>query len=353
MSNETATNLLDRIAGQGSTRITFHSFTSIQSKPIAWIWEGYLAEGKLTSLPGEPGDGKSLISVDLAARVATGRDFPDGSKNILGPADVLILTEEEDPEDTIKPRYLAAGGDPSKIHMVKVNEGDSLFALEDHLKELAEKIKSEKWNIKLIIFDPIVDYTKGQANVDKEVRPALNKLGQFAREMMLSVISIIHLNKKSDMAAIHRVGGARAWVSVPRFNFLVGKGEDGTRHMVTLKNNLSEDKGSLDFEIELSGIISDEGVVVGKHPRIKWLGKGTMTAAELTQPPKTTRSNSSGVKEWLKETLNGQGWVAKQDIVELGKAKGYSESQLENAKTRLNIIHRLTNTVPATAEWSL
>ena len=40
--------------------------------PVEWLWERRLARGKLTLLAGDPGLGKSQLSVDIIARVTTG-----------------------------------------------------------------------------------------------------------------------------------------------------------------------------------------------------------------------------------------------------------------------------------------
>src|SRR5262249_172381 len=44
----------------------------------AWLWPGRLALGKLAMLDGDPGMGKSLLALDLCARLSTGRPLPDG-----------------------------------------------------------------------------------------------------------------------------------------------------------------------------------------------------------------------------------------------------------------------------------
>jgi hypothetical protein len=64
---------------------------SLEGAPrlVSWLWPGYIASGRLTLLDGDPGVGKSLLTVDLAARLTTGRDFPDGSRP--GPATVGLL----------------------------------------------------------------------------------------------------------------------------------------------------------------------------------------------------------------------------------------------------------------------
>src|SRR5260370_1047226 len=62
---------------------------------LEWLWPGYLATGNLAILDGDPGLGKSLITLDLAPRVTTGRPWPDGTTNPSGPASALLLCDED------------------------------------------------------------------------------------------------------------------------------------------------------------------------------------------------------------------------------------------------------------------
>src|SRR6476469_3584051 len=82
----------------------------ITSADVSWLWEPYLARGKLAILDGDPGTGKSFLTIDLASRVTRGLPMPDGAAG-TEPASVLLLNAEDDARDTIRPRILAAGGD--------------------------------------------------------------------------------------------------------------------------------------------------------------------------------------------------------------------------------------------------
>jgi RecA-family ATPase len=66
-------------------------------------------------MDGDPGLGKSATVLDVAARVSTGREFPDGTSNDVGPGGVVILSAEDGLSDTIKPRLEAAGADLERI----------------------------------------------------------------------------------------------------------------------------------------------------------------------------------------------------------------------------------------------
>ena len=80
----------------------------MQAVDVDWLWPGRIALGKLTLLAGDPGNGKSLLTIDAAARVSCGRPWPDdlSIENPVG--GVVLLSAEDDLADTIKPA--PAGG---------------------------------------------------------------------------------------------------------------------------------------------------------------------------------------------------------------------------------------------------
>ena len=84
---------------------------------IDWIWPSYLAAGKLTLIDGDPSQGKSLLALDLAARLTTGREWPDG-QNASAPQPVMLFAGEDGIQDTVQPRLRAAGADLSFIHIL-------------------------------------------------------------------------------------------------------------------------------------------------------------------------------------------------------------------------------------------
>jgi hypothetical protein len=72
-----------------------------------------LARGKLAILDGEPDLGKSLVALDLCARL-TRRPFPDGSPG-PGAGNAIVLNGEDSYQDTTRPRLEALGADLDRI----------------------------------------------------------------------------------------------------------------------------------------------------------------------------------------------------------------------------------------------
>ena len=83
--------------------------SEIETEEVQWLWRGRIAARKLTVIDGDPGTGKSTLTIDIAARVSAGAPFPDGEVCGLGKA--ILVTAEDGPADTIKPRLEAAGAD--------------------------------------------------------------------------------------------------------------------------------------------------------------------------------------------------------------------------------------------------
>src|SRR5438477_4479859 len=86
-----------------------------RQEELTWLWPKRIAAGKLTLIDGDPEQGKSLLTLDLAARVSSGKPFPDGHSP-GEPASVLLIGSEDGLKDTVVPRLRAARADLSRVH---------------------------------------------------------------------------------------------------------------------------------------------------------------------------------------------------------------------------------------------
>ena len=99
--------------------------SDVQPKAVAWLWSPRIALGKVTLIVGDPGLGKSMLTCAMAAHVSRGTPWPvDHSECPRG--DTIMVSAEDDPGDTIRPRLDATGADVSKVHVLTmVTETDS------------------------------------------------------------------------------------------------------------------------------------------------------------------------------------------------------------------------------------
>ena len=101
-----------------------HSLANITPAPVTWLVPSLIPRGKVTLLSGPPGSGKSLFALHLAAALsqAPHDHSPHLPVTHNAPADVFILSAEDDCRDTIAPRLEVLGADRSRIHIIGSTE---------------------------------------------------------------------------------------------------------------------------------------------------------------------------------------------------------------------------------------
>src|SRR5215211_2646918 len=93
--------------------------SDVTTRPVRWLWRDRVPLGKLTMFAGPGGQAKSLTSLAIAAGVTRGR-LPG---NLLEePSRVLVMTAEDDPEDTVVPRLEAVEADRKLVQIADGRE---------------------------------------------------------------------------------------------------------------------------------------------------------------------------------------------------------------------------------------
>jgi AAA domain/Domain of unknown function (DUF3854) len=141
----------------------------VSAETVEWLWERRIPLGKITVLDGDPDNGKSVLTTDLAARVTTGRPMPYGFGKTFPQAGVVILSAEDGVGDTIRPRFDAAGGDPTKVIILG---NDDPFGLPEDLPKLGRAI--ERVGAKLVIVDPIMAFLGENINSNSDMTLAIH-----------------------------------------------------------------------------------------------------------------------------------------------------------------------------------
>lgn len=100
-------------------RAIVHQLCTVERQTLHWLWPGRIPLGKLSLLAGDPGLGKSIVTLDMTARVSRSLPWPDVSLLEQPIASVVLFNAEDDLADTIAPRLDKAGADGSRVFVVE------------------------------------------------------------------------------------------------------------------------------------------------------------------------------------------------------------------------------------------
>jgi RecA-family ATPase len=281
--------------------------SEVESQQVDWLWQRRIPLGKITILDGDPGMGKSLLAIDIAACVSTGQPMPDGAPGKHGR--VILIAPEDAAEDTIKPRIEAAGGDPSQIlllnsvdhldmlDMKKIDIHERPFSLAHDLEILEKSIKEMKAS--LVILDPLMAVLGRSidSSRDQDVREVLNPLGDLAERTGCAILIIRHLNKGSSDNILYRGAGSIGIIAVARIGLLVAHDPDDEQKRVfaTIKNNLSKIAPNLSYQI----VENEHGA-----PYLQWLGENNHATSNLLRPGTNQSYERQEILRALKEASN-------------------------------------------------
>jgi archaellum biogenesis ATPase FlaH len=239
--------------------------TDIEPKQVDWLWHNRFPMGKLSLLVGDPGVGKSYLTLFIAAVVSNGEFWPDlpDDYHRAQKGSVLLISSEDDIADTIRPRLDALGADVTKIIAMegiaitntKGENWTEAFCLERDLQML-EKALHAIDDTQLIILDPITAYfsRKTDSHKNAEVRGALTPLMVLAAKYKVAIIGISHLTKNTDASAVYRVLGSMGFVGAARAVWVASYDKNdeskNRRFLSPCKTTLSVSPTSLMWTIE-------------------------------------------------------------------------------------------------------
>lgn len=340
---------LDRALGEirkvdgAPGRITTRTLDKFERKKLKWMWWPFFPR-TVCLLYGDGGKGKSTIALDLAARITRGRPWPKLGREEAEKAragSVVILSAEEDPETIIRPKMEAAGADLTKVYFLgrekKVGGSVDFYRIDriDTNLGVLEELVKQIGDVRMIEIDPVSSFMGDlDMNSDAAVRTVLDPLNNLATKYSLTVILILHLNKKSDLQARARAIGSGAFINASRSAMLVGDDpDDSSRKIMTVvkNNHLKEGKP---YTIGFETVEGRDGSIV-----LQW-GKDWLdhTADDILSKPKGDTKARKAV-ELITELLE-DGPMQAKEIFEIAKTRDIGERTLKKAKTTLHINTR-------------
>jgi hypothetical protein len=311
--------------------------STVKIKPIKWIWPGILAAGKFVLLAGDPGLGKSQVSLFICSVISNGGQWPVSGEIYNEKDNILILSAEDGNNDVIVPRLKAVKADLERIHIieaVKTEDGkEKTFDLSNDVEKL-EKLAMLVDNVKLIIIDPISAYLgKIDSHRNTEVRNALNPVIKFCEEIGACLLCVTHLNKGGGSGnALSRVTGSIAFAAAARASFVITRDPDNPdrRLMLPLKNNLAKDTHGFAYKIEekeVSGIITT--CVAWESDKIN------LSAEEVLTTQGGKAENKLFAEEFLREELKDGFEIPSNELYKRAEEHGISPKVLWNTKDKI------------------
>lgn len=339
--------------------------SDVEPQRLCWLWPGRFPAGKLSLLCGDPSLGKSLITVDMAARVSAGTPWPDRQSEPNPPGGVVLLSAEDDPSDTICPRLMAAGADLARVTLIQAvrdAEGgrrgftlNDVAALDAAIEALAD--------VRLVIVDPISAYLAGtDSHKNAEVRSLLAPLAAMAQRHAVAVVAVQHLTKSMGGKAMFRAMGSLAFIAAARAAWaaIADPGDPRHRGLLPIKMNLHAELQGLGYQITTVNVRSD----LDPQPIVAWdaaaLDGATADEWLAAEAAKVNGGGKRGpeaealeaAKEFLKTALAGGPRKAKDLYDEGMNGYGYSQRTLVRARIESGVVaYRMK--VPGPWYWRL
>lgn len=309
-----------------SAELKLINMSDVQAEEIKWLWYPFIAYGKMTIVQGDPGDGKSTLVLNIAAKLSRGERL-EPEMNIDNPVNVIYQTAEDGLADTVKPRLDQAGADCSRIGIIDESE-KSLSMIDERIEKAI--IAAEAG---LLILDPIQAYLGGGTDMNRanEARELTKRLGGIAERTGCAIVLIGHMNKGSGAKAAYRGMGSIDFFAVARSVMLVGRieGQPDMRAVIQIKNNLAPFGHPKAFELTQDGF--------------HWIGDYEITADEVLGGMVPKASKLEIAKQFLRERSGANVMILSTEIIELAAQEGISKRTLEAAKKELKIDAKKIN----------
>lgn len=297
--------------------------SEIEPKEVEWLWYPYIPAGKITIVQGDPGEGKSTFALALAAILTRGSELPF-TDDERAPVNVIYQNTEDDLADTVLPRFLKYGGDPTRLIIINEKKHALTFSDDRIIQAIQEH------DAKLLVFDPLSSYLGGDVsmNLANEVRLKFNEIIRVAQETHCAILIVSHMNKTQGAKAIYRTSGSVDVIGAARSGLVIATypNDPSLRVMSVYKSNLAEKGKSILFSVGES---------------VEWIDQIDLSADTLLG---YTEMNADGDKqtkvEWAKTFLLDSlrnGPLAQNELARRAEESGVGWRTVQRAKSLLPI----------------
>jgi putative DNA primase/helicase len=324
------------VVAQGEKRVrAVHLVSADAIEPVEteYIVRPYIPRGEATWLEGVTKTGKTMVALDIIARITTGRPFVNGEPIEMG--NVAIITCEDDPARTLVPRLIAAGADRARVSFVQVREGDEQrhIAFLADLHAIEERLGAA--NVSLVF----VDGTFGVLGVKDatsytEAYDTMLPFVAMVRRLNVGALIVRHVRKSAGSALDKGIGSvgfgalARSTLAVA-----IDSEDDARRIFAHAGCNVGPTGASYAFTIVEAAI---EGFA---YPvaRAAWGERVEISADEAVAPRSVDESGArSEAEEFLLAFLDGP--RAASEVQAEAKKRGLSFRTVQRTARRLGVV---------------
>lgn len=346
---------------ENTEKLNLVKASSIRPRKVNWLIKNRIPRGKITLFAGEGGIGKSTVLMGLASLVSRGRRFIM-EKEKIERGNVVVLSAEDNEEDTLAPRLIAAKADMDNVYFLKgtkKTDSDNIeyydeISLDRDILRLEAVLKTLE-GVSCVIIDPISAYL-GDINEYKnsEVRALLSKLTIIAEKYNCALILNTHLSKPnnaSKASAANRVTGSIAYVNASRAAYLIIRDPNNPNDrclILPIKNNNGDDKTG--FAYKIVGVTIDEDIETTRAEFFNELI--TESANEILEKDTSKETPGDEARKFLLDILS-TGSKPVKDIIEEAQEIGISIATLYRVKKDLKITEERSSSAWRNKIWYL
>lgn len=320
-------------AHSSSTAHILMDASRITPKPVDWLWPGWLARGKFHVIAGKPGTGKTTAMLAWIASVTSGRPLPDGT--ITKPGRAVIWSGEDDSDDTLVPRLLAAGADTSRIRILP---GTFDPGSDEDMAWLADVLADKR--IDFILIDPLALALNGDSHKNAEVRRDLQPLIDLAGKTHAALVGVHHFSKGTKgLDPLERLNGSVALGAVPRVVFGTCQMLGGGFMLARIKVSNARDGDGYRYAIQRDTVQGPDGPI--ETSRIAWGERVTGRPDALLSEAESGPSTHNEAEDFV-TAMMADGDRSSADVLAEARKVGLSAHAVHHARQRLGIRLRKT-----------
>jgi hypothetical protein len=294
--------------------------SEVPYRPVEWIWEGIIPCNKLTLIEGPGESGKSLLAIDLFARLSRGEPMPGETGPGLEYERLVILSRQDDLHDTILPRIRRAGGKLDAFANFsnigrRTEEDDEVFELRRGLRLPADIqiVADAVCNAcgLLLLIDPLSSFCRSAYDFQRTIE----LLDDLASQMSMPILATVpaktsrNRHRKWTTRPIFPDGPARCVWSIHE-----DPKDPGRRFFLPTRLTFGTPQPGMAFRIDAG--------------RIAW------------EPlPDLSTYDDDETVDWLRTTLRDSEFRSR-DVYKLAAEFGISSSEVRRAKEFLKVEHR-------------